>query len=103
MPDDIITRIYKDLKKRVDDLEVVVRNLRKQSEASTYTKGLQSYAYADLPTSGLGDNASYITLVFVPDGRKSGESAGNGTGVIAYWDTTASDWLNVADYSSVQI
>jgi len=46
-----------------------------------------SYTVATLPTiSGSG-----IYVAFASDGRKSGEGAGVGTGVLCYWD--GSDWI----------
>lgn len=52
---------------------------------------LPVYAFADLPTGFNG------RMAFVSDGRKSGEGAGLGTGVPAYYDATAGDWLNFFD------
>jgi hypothetical protein len=52
---------------------------------------LPLYAFADLPTGYNG------RVAFVTNGRKSGEGAGAGTGVPAYYDAAAAAWLNFFD------
>lgn len=91
--------MYRDLRNRIAALE----KKSKPPEKSTYTGGLRAYAYVDLPTNGLGNGSTYVTMVFVSDGRKDGEGAGNGTGCVAIYDSAAADWLRTSDYSSVAI
>src|SRR5690606_22117716 len=43
-----------------------------------------TYTVATLPEEGVRGQ-----MVFVRDGRKAGESEGNGTGVLCYWDGSA--------------
>ena len=52
-----------------------------------------SVAFANLPTGQAGDQR------FVTDGRKAGEGAGSGTGVLAYFDGT--NWIAVDTGSAV--
>lgn len=104
MPDtDLIDMVYTRLKKDVDTVRRRQKQTAQKSEGALFTDGLVAFAYADLPTDGLGDNVSYITIVFVSDGRKSGEGAGAGTGVVAYYDVASGNWLNIADYSQVLV
>lgn len=59
------------------------------------TPRLANYTVAGLPTSfGIG------SVAFATDGRKDGEGAGNGTGVLTYWDGSA--WRRTADDTTVQ-
>lgn len=44
---------------------------------------LPTYTVSGLPTSGV------VRVAFASNGRKAGESAGNGTGVMVYYDGTA--------------
>lgn len=37
------------------------------------------------------------TIRFATDGRKSGETAGNGTGQVVYWNNDTSEWLVMRD------
>lgn len=48
-----------------------------------------NYAVASLPTSGRGPG----TYVYATDGRKNGETAGNGSGVLCFYD--GSNWIAV--------
>jgi|SRR6185312_6682252 len=68
----LITKPWYDYKRSVDE---ALRKILGESRPVTA---------ANLPTAG---NAG--ALAFVSDGRKSGETAGNGTGVLAYDDGTA--------------
>ena len=56
------------------------------SNAPLATDGLTSYAFG-----------------FISNGRKTGEGAGVGTGVLAYYDPDTDSWLNVRDDSAVQV
>ena len=62
------------------------------SDAAQATQGAMSinalpiYAYADLPTGFNG------AIAYCSNGRKTGEGAGAGTGVPAYWSSSDSDW-----------
>lgn len=54
---------------------------------------------ADLPLAAQ-DNLDF-SFGFLVSGRKSGETAGNGTGIFAMYNPATDSWLNVADYSAV--
>jgi len=61
-------------------------------DAAQATQGAMSigalsvYAYTNLPTGYNG------AVVYCSDGRKTGEGAGVGTGVPAYWSDSDNDW-----------
>lgn len=46
------------------------------------SEGLTSYAVADLPTGVIG------AIAYASNGRKSGEGAGSGTGILVFRDAT---------------
>lgn len=50
---------------------------------------LASYTVAGLPSSSVAGTVAYAS-----DGRKPGEGAGHGTGVLVYYDSTAA-WISV--------
>lgn len=49
------------------------------------------------------DGMTTYACRFISDGRKSGEGAGTGTGVPAFYDPTTDTWLNFSDQSAVLI
>lgn len=79
MPDAIIEAI-KQLTKRVRALE--------SNERSEVTGSVRGANFADLPAAGQSGR-----VVFVTNGRKAGEGAGAGSGVLAFDD--GSNWIAV--------
>lgn len=73
------------------------------TEQSGFTDGIPAADFADLPSSGLGNNTSYATVWFCANGRKSGEGVGAGTGVPVYWNTASSQWLKFSDDTVVTV
>lgn len=47
------------------------------------------------------DGMTTYAARFISDGRKSGEGAGLGTGVPAYYDAATDSWLNFRDDAAV--
>ncbi len=84
----MLQRPFEALAKRVRAEEVNGR--------SEIAGGLDPIVFADLPTPGQPGR-----MVFVTDGRKTGEGAGAGTGTPAYDDGTA--WRRTADDSTVVV
>lgn len=81
------------LRLALDRLAARVRVLETQERAEV-AGAVQPLALAELPTPGQTGR-----LRFVTDGRKVGEGAGTGTGVLAYDDGTA--WRRASDDSTV--
>lgn len=103
---DILDAVWDKLQAEIAAVRQEAREASVRTERAEFTDGIPAYAFADLPTVGLADGSagSYITILWVSDGRKSGESAGNGTGVLAIYDAASGDWLRVgADYDVVTI
>jgi hypothetical protein len=72
-------------------VDLGANDLALATQGSLVFGSLPVYAYADLPAGFNGQ------MVFVSDGRKAAEGAGLGTGVPAYYDANAADWLNFFD------
>ncbi len=66
------------------------------AERSEVTGGVVSLVFASLPAAGQTGR-----LLFVTNGRKLGEGAGAGTGVLAYDDGVA--WRRTADDTTVAV
>lgn len=104
MSDDSLTiEIYKQLRAEIAATNKQVAQATHNTERAEYTDGIPAYAFVDLPTSGLSDGTSYITLAWVTNGRKTGEGVGAGTGVLAIWQQSTATWKRVGDYADVTI
>lgn len=97
MSSDLVTLVRADLQKQVDHLTNDVQNLHTVTEQAGFADGIPAYTVATLPTLGLGNGTTFITLAFASNGRKSGEGAGLGTGVPVYWNAVSSQWLKFSD------
>ena len=56
-----------------------------------------SYAYDDLPSDLIESENAWVT-----NGRKDGEEAGEGTGVIAFYNPTTNTWLKLSTETEVE-
>jgi hypothetical protein len=90
--------IWESLKDEIAQLTTRVESIAIRYERAEVSDSIPAYTFVNLPTAangGLGDNTNYTTLAWVSNGRKSGEGAGAGTGILAYWDATAAVWKGV--------
>lgn len=79
---------------QIEDLQHQINRLRKISVRAEVAGAVKVLAVADLPTDvGAG------SLSFASDGLKLGETTGNGTGVLVYFDGSA--WYRASDDSVV--
>lgn len=78
-----------------------IDDLVAQTERTGATFALREYTFDSAPRAGNGMNAHAVA--FISDGRKPGESAGNGTGVIAMYDVDSDQWLRTSDYTQVTV
>lgn len=103
MPD-LVDMVFGEIQAEIDALKRAHDNLRQQSERAEIADNVPAYTFAGLPTlagGGLGDGLSYVTLAWVSNGRKSGEGAGAGTGVLAVYNAPTNTWLNVDGYVAI--
>lgn len=106
MPKDITDMMWDALQADIASVKTDVRNLQTRTERAEVSDSIPAYAYVSLPTAangGLGTGTTYITLAWVTDGRKPGEGAGTGTGILAYWDNAAGVWKRLSDYTAVTV
>lgn len=75
-------------------LEARLQNLEQNSSLAIETVGVQIRTFAELPPAGVKGRMYYVT-----NGRKAGEGAGAGTGVLAIDDEIAGTptWVRVDD------
>lgn len=99
---DIVEMVWGKLKKDIDALTGRVVRVENVTEQAQYADGIPAYTFANLPTTGRANGTSYITLAWVTNGRKAGEGAGNGTGVLAVYNPSTATWKRVGeDYNDV--
>lgn len=95
---DMVELVYSELKKQLDTLSAQVN--QKKPERAEIADSIPAYNLADAPLAvdgGLGDGTAggYITLAWISNGRKSGEGAGLGTGILAYYNSSTNTWFGV--------
>lgn len=97
--------IWKDLSRQIEDIKKRVDNIEVRTERSETTSGHPSVdTLAEAPTiaggySGLKAGDS----LWIGDARKTGEGAGLGTGLIAYYDPATDSWYRPSDDSAVVV
>lgn len=101
---DMIETVWNDLKKEIAGLQAQINGQAVKTERAEYTDGIPAYTFVELPSTGLADGSTYVTLAWVSNGRKSGEGAGLGTGVLAIWQQSSSTWKRIGeDYADVTV
>lgn len=103
----MVELVYAELKAQINALEVQT-NRNKRVERAEMADSIPAYLLADAPLAaegGLGDGSAggYITLAWISNGRKSGEGAGNGTGILAYYNNSTNSWFGVRSEVAVTV
>jgi hypothetical protein len=103
MSSDLIEYVWQELRSELNTQRQAIEDARR-TERALIADSVPSYTVAALPTAangGLGNNASYCTIVFASNGRKSGEGAGAGTGTLCFWQASLGQWLRITDNTQV--
>lgn len=104
MPSEMVELIYKELKADVNRLQAEIEKAK--PERAEIADSIPAYTLANAPLAvdgGLGDGTSYITLAWISNGRKSGEGAGVGTGILAYYNASTNSWFGVRSEVAVTV
>ena len=107
MPSAMVELVYSELNTRLNNLEVQTSR-NKRVERAEIADSIPAYTLANAPLAadgglGTGANGDYITLAWISNGRKSGEGAGNGTGILAYYNTGTNSWFGVRSEVAVTV
>jgi len=94
---DMVEFVWTELGKQIVDNRRDLRLIAQRTERSETAGGHQSYTFATRPTA----NNSGGDEIWISDGRKVGEGAGAGTGVLCYWNPATSTWKLHRDDSNV--
>lgn len=93
----MVELVYTELRAELAKLKTQA-NRSQRVERAEIADSIPAYLLADAPLAadgGLGDGNSYITLAWISNGRKSGEGAGLGTGILAFYNTSTNSWFGV--------
>jgi hypothetical protein len=102
---ELVEMIYRELSQKINTIQTQVQSAR-QVERAEIADSIPAYTLANAPLAvdgGLGDGTTYITLAWISNGRKSGEGAGNGTGILAYYNASTNSWFGVRSEVAVTI
>ena len=101
------TWMFEQIQTDIYNLQQQILQITQKSERSETAGGLQSYSYTDRPLAATGgvttNTQSYVDLIFCYDARKSGEGAGMGTGVPAYYDPVVDDYRRFEDNAILSV
>lgn len=100
---DLIDTVWDKLQADIADLKASIANVTNFTEQAQYVDGIPAYTFATLPSTGLANGSTYLTIAFCSNGRKAGQGAGNGTGVPVYWNAASSQWLKFSDDLPVSV
>lgn len=93
-----VRRLKESVSENTDDIERV--EILSENAMTTWT--FREYTLAEAPLDSDPDTTmNGFAMAIISDGRKPGEGAGSGTGVVAMYDPTQDDWLRSSDYTSV--
>jgi hypothetical protein len=103
---DMVELIYGDLKAEIATLQKQASAAK--PERAEIADSVPAYNLADAPLAvdgGLGDGTAggYITLAWISNGRKSGEGAAAGTGILAFYDSVSNTWKGVRSEVAVTV
>lgn len=96
--------MWKDLRREVRELSSRVDKVELASRQADTAGGVRAKTLAEAPLAadgGMSDGTEFIDLLWISNGRKPGEDAGFGTGVLAYYDASLNAWLGVHDFQVV--
>lgn len=102
---DMVEYVYSELKKELAVLSLQTEK-NKRVERAEQADSIPAYTLANAPLAaqgGLGNNTTYTTLAWISNGRKNGEGAGNGTGILAYYNASTNSWFGVRSEVAVTV
>lgn len=98
-------KIWRALRQDVERVQRRVDRLSVKTQRSETAGGVPASTLANAPRAadgGMSDGTNYIDLLWISDGRKPGEDANVGTGVLAVYSATTDSWLRIGDYTPVE-
>lgn len=98
----VLEYVYNTLKADLDSQNQAIRKAARTSERSETAGGMASSTLADAPLAVDG-GMSNGDMLFITNGRKSGEGAGAGTGVPCYYNAATDSWFTFSSDTAVVV
>lgn len=97
----MLNMIWDDLQTQIADINSRLDTLTAITERAETCSGVPAYTLAAAPLSASG--AKRGDMVFITNGRKTGEGAGTGTGLVAYYNPGTNSYYRFADDTAVVV
>lgn len=98
---DLLEMVWYAMQAELAQLKARIALVEIRTERAETAGGIATSALTDAPLAA--DNAADGDLLFITDGRKSGEGVGAGTGVPAYYNGATDSWFRFSDDTAVQV
>lgn len=100
---DLIDIVHKQIQDQYRQVLADFEQLKLDSETAGFAQELRQTTFSEANTEKT--SITGVALLWISDGRKDGEGAGLGTGVVAVLDQGQSpaEWLRTSDYTLVVI
>ncbi len=101
---DIIDLVWNALQNEIAELRVDLNNLAVRYERAEYSENVTASTLAAAPLAADGsvaDGVNFITLRWINNGRKPGEGAGAGTGILCFYNASVDQWWTVSGNAQV--
>lgn len=103
---DISEMIWNALKDEIAALKTGVNDIAVRYEQAESSENVPASTLAAAPLAadgGLANGVSFATLRWISNGRKPGEGALAGTGVLAVYQLSTDTWIEINGYAAVQV
>lgn len=97
----MLNKVFNAIQDDIGQVKNQVDSGQMHSERSELSGSIIVGTYAQMLTAATG--AGVGDVAWITNGRKPGESAAAGTGVLAVFDPATGVWLNVSDYTAVVV
>lgn len=97
----MIELMWKQLQAQINAIKQEMGELTRLTERAETAGGVASSTLADAPLAA--DQSGPGDMLWITDGRKLGEGAGAGTGVIAYYNPGTDEWFRLSDDTAVTV
>lgn len=101
---DIVELVWQELQKQIDSTRTRIQDVSVRYERAEVAENVPASTLADAPlavSGGLADGVHFATLRWISNGRKPGEGAGAGTGVLCVYDPVGDQWIEINGYGAV--
>lgn len=99
---EVLDEMWRTLNHRLDQVERDIKTFTSDSERAEYAGGITRSTLANAPLAASG-KVKNGDMLFITNGRKTGEGAGLGTGVPCYYNSTTDQWLRLSDDTAVTV